>query len=260
MYSDYSRHLLSSGNPPSSSSVYPPCAVAWKLSRQCHEANGRAHFIFSPSLKDHHPLFLILSVLKTIILCILCSFGGLFPDSRINEVLVTPSLPEVEILRKHFKWLPYLPNLHILSRDQLNVGTSLDCLLFFFLSFVLLGLHPWHKEVPRLGSNQSCSCWPTPQPQQGRIWAASTTYTTAHGNARSLTHWVRLGIKPASSWFLVGFISAAPQRELLDCLLYAKYSARYIHTQFIPLLFIEQILCVRDCSRQWKYIMIQSRF
>ena len=29
---------------------------------------------------------------------------------------------------------------------------------------------------------------PTPQPQQHGIWAASTTYTTAHGNAVSLTH------------------------------------------------------------------------
>ena len=28
------------------------------------------------------------------------------------------------------------------------------------------------------------------------------TYTTAHGNARSLTQWVRPGIKPTSSWIL----------------------------------------------------------
>ena len=43
----------------------------------------------------------------------------------------------------------------------------------------------------------------------GRIQAMSETYTTAHGNARSLTHWVRPGIKPITSWFLVGFVSAA---------------------------------------------------
>ena len=29
---------------------------------------------------------------------------------------------------------------------------------------------------------------------------------TAHGNARSLTHWTKPGIKPVSSWILVGFI------------------------------------------------------
>ena len=35
------------------------------------------------------------------------------------------------------------------------------------------------------------------------------TYTKAHGNARSLTHRVRLGIEePVSSWMLVRFFSA----------------------------------------------------
>ena len=37
------------------------------------------------------------------------------------------------------------------------------------------------------------------QPQQHRIRAASATHTTVHGNARSLTHWVRLGIEPETS-------------------------------------------------------------
>ena len=41
-------------------------------------------------------------------------------------------------------------------------------------------------------------------------------YTTAHNNARSFTHGARLGIKPATSWFLVGFISTAPRWELLE--------------------------------------------
>ena len=41
---------------------------------------------------------------------------------------------------------------------------------------------------PRVGSNQNRSCWPTPQPQKCQIQAASATYTTAHGNAGSLTH------------------------------------------------------------------------
>ena len=59
-------------------------------------------------------------------------------------------------------------------------------------------------------SNQSCSCWPTPQPQQHGIQATSVTYTTAHGNAGSLTHWVRPGIEPVSSWRLVRFVSVEP--------------------------------------------------
>ena len=46
------------------------------------------------------------------------------------------------------------------------------------------------------------------------IWAESSTYTTAHGNARSLTHWVRPGIEPASSWVLVGFVTTEPRQQL----------------------------------------------
>ena len=41
----------------------------------------------------------------------------------------------------------------------------------------------------------------------------------AHGNARSLIYWARPGIKPATSWFLVRFVSAVPQQEFLDCFL-----------------------------------------
>ena len=32
-------------------------------------------------------------------------------------------------------------------------------------------------------------------------------YTTAHGNARCLTHWARPGIKPTTSWLPVGLIN-----------------------------------------------------
>ena len=47
-----------------------------------------------------------------------------------------------------------------------------------------------------------------------RIRVASSTYTTAHGNTGSLTHRARPGIKPASSWMLVRFVSAEPRQEL----------------------------------------------
>ena len=46
-----------------------------------------------------------------------------------------------------------------------------------------------------------------PEPEQCGIWATPSTYTTAHGNAGSLTHWVRPGIEPEFSWMLVGFIN-----------------------------------------------------
>ena len=43
-------------------------------------------------------------------------------------------------------------------------------------------------KFPGYGANWSFSCCPTPEPQQRRIRAASATYTTAQGDARSLTH------------------------------------------------------------------------
>ena len=59
----------------------------------------------------------------------------------------------------------------------------------------------------RGSSNQSCSCQLIPQPQQSQIQAVSVTYTTAHSNAGSLAHWVKLGIKLSSSWIGVGFLT-----------------------------------------------------
>ena len=74
---------------------------------------------------------------------------------------------------------------------------------FFLFHFSFLGSHLQHMKVLRLGvksENRSSSC--QPQPQQHQIWAASETYTTAHGNTRSLTHRARLGIEPSFSWVL----------------------------------------------------------
>ena len=53
------------------------------------------------------------------------------------------------------------------------------------------------------------------QRQQHQIWAASMTYTAAHGNAGSLTHWARPGMKPTFSWILITFITTEPQWELI---------------------------------------------
>ena len=46
-----------------------------------------------------------------------------------------------------------------------------------------------------------------PQPQEQGIRPMSATYTSAHGNAGSFTHWTRSGTEPASSWILVGFVN-----------------------------------------------------
>ena len=62
-----------------------------------------------------------------------------------------------------------------------------------------------HHSQSNPGSNPHLH--PIPQPQQRGTKAMSVTYTTAHGNASSLTHWARPGIEPTTSWLLVGFIN-----------------------------------------------------
>ena len=71
----------------------------------------------------------------------------------------------------------------------------------FLLSFHSYTYGMWRS--PGSGSSGSCSCRSTPQPQPRQIRATSATYTKACGNARALTHRVRPGIKPTSSWMLV---------------------------------------------------------
>ena len=53
---------------------------------------------------------------------------------------------------------------------------------------------------------------PTSQPQQCWIWAISATYAIAFSNARSLTHWVRPGIGPLSSWILCQVLKPLSQK------------------------------------------------
>ena len=64
-----------------------------------------------------------------------------------------------------------------------------------------------HIEVSRLGADSVLQLRPMSQPQQHQIWATSVTYVVACTNARTLTHWSWLGIKPASSqrqcWVLI---------------------------------------------------------
>jgi len=67
-----------------------------------------------------------------------------------------------------------------------------------------------------------CSCQPISQPQQHGIQATFVTYTIAHGNTGSLTHWVRPGLELMSSWILVGFVTTEPQWELLSIILYKE--------------------------------------
>ena len=55
----------------------------------------------------------------------------------------------------------------------------------------------------------------------------SATYTTAHSNARSLTH-VKPGIQPASLWILVAFVTAEPQQDPGHVSFWIKILSKYM--------------------------------
>ena len=95
------------------------------------------------------------------------------------------------------------------------------------------GLHTQHIAVSRLGGEwelQPLAYTATiarPDPRhvcdlhhsskQVQIQDKSATYTTAHSNARSLTHAARPGIEPVSSRMLVRFTFTVPGWELPEC-------------------------------------------
>ena len=73
--------------------------------------------------------------------------------------------------------------------------------LSLFLSFVLL----FRAAPAAYGSSQS----------RGQIGAAAAGLHHSHSNSRSLTHRVRPGIKPTSSWILAGFAQRCPVDQQL---------------------------------------------
>ena len=116
-----------------------------------------------------------------------------------------------------------------LEFDQLNSISVFLIFIFLFLFFAFQGPTCGILKFPDLGLNQSYSCWPTPQTQKCQIRAVSVTSATVHGNSGSPTHWVRPGIELLSSWILVGFISAAPQWELLYEYLFSNYLQKSLY-------------------------------
>ena len=81
---------------------------------------------------------------------------------------------------------------------ELNPRNSTPDLHFFFFLF-FSWLHLRHVKVSGPGVQWKLQLWPVPKPWQHWIWAASVTNTATCSNARSLTHWARLGIELASS-------------------------------------------------------------
>ena len=83
---------------------------------------------------------------------------------------------------------------------------------------------------------------------RGLIGTVATGLRQSHSNAESLTHWARPGIEPETSWFLVGFISAVPWREL------QKESIYFIYVRIT-----ESLCCTAETNKtlQINYISIK---
>ena len=79
----------------------------------------------------------------------------------------------------------------------------------FIHSFIYLFLrpHPPHTEVPRPEAESELQVQTYTTGTATQIRAVSATYTTAHGNTGSLTHWARPVVEPTSSWILVRFVN-----------------------------------------------------
>ena len=68
-------------------------------------------------------------------------------------------------------------------------------------------------EIPGRALNRRCRCSLHHSHSNAWIQAASATYTTAHGNARALNHWVRPRIKLASSRTLCQVLNLLSHNE-----------------------------------------------
>ena len=126
----------------------------------------------------------------------------------INSAIYIYSTHIYQVLLGKKKWGRYY---HFAS-SQLSAISFL-----FFFSFYFLRLHPWHMEVPRLGVKPELDLPAyTTAPATWDPSHVCNLYLQAHCNVRSLTHWARPGIEPASSWILGRFVSAVPQQPLLN--------------------------------------------
>ena len=105
----------------------------------------------------------------------------------------------------------YFLLLRLIFKNLVSFSLHVFC---FFVFFCFLGPHPWqYRGSQDRGRIRATAASLLHSRSNLVIWAKPAAYTTAHGNTGSLTHWARPGIEPA--WFLVGFVSNAPRRELL---------------------------------------------
>ena len=130
---------------------------------------------------------------------------SLFPNA-----LNTFPYQTMEVYIPHFHGCKVFHSIDLCEGEISRVPLLSEGTCGFFCFFCFLGPNLQHMEVPRLGDKLELQLPVGAMPQQRRIQAVPVTYTAAHGNAGSLAHRWRPRIEPATSWFLVGFVSAVP--------------------------------------------------
>ena len=122
----------------------------------------------------------------------------------------------------------------VLSPRYTSLNSTVEFHLFwnFILIYLLYlnltffgGLDPQPKELPRPGIEPAPKQWQCQilsfeATRELQIWLwgffSQWIFFSPHSNVGSLTHQSRPGIEHTSSWILVGFVSSAPQWELLQ--------------------------------------------
>ena len=102
--------------------------------------------------------------------------------------------------------------------DQVTGSLIHSTQIFFFLSFVFLGLHLQHVEVPRLGVELELQL-PAYTTVTAMLDLSCVCNLHHHLDHNSWQCWIlnplsEPRIEPISSWILVGFVTAEPQWEL----------------------------------------------
>ena len=125
-------------------------------------------------------------------------FNNLHSYQQCKRVPFSPQSQQhllfVDFYDDHSGWCKVVTRISLIFISLIISDIEYIFICFFFF-YTFWGCSHGIWMFPGWGLYQCYSLWPTPQPQQYKIQAASGTYTTVHTNTRSLTQWERPGIK-----------------------------------------------------------------
>ena len=134
---------------------------------------------------------------------------------------------------------------------------------FFFFFFCFLGLHPKHLEIPRLGVESDLQLLAIATATQDPSRVCDLHHRDSYAGSPILSEPRE---QTATSWLLVGFISAAPQQELptwvhfIVCKLYlnkVNLKKWFSKKQSSPNNLIQSPVTASFPEVEWLYIIYQ---